>query len=329
MGTLIAWINRAVWFGTVIMFGSVGEIITERSGNLNLGVPGIMFLGGFAGFSGAYYYENSTDNPSSVLIILIAMVCGLAASALGGLIYSFLTITLRANQNVTGLALTTFGTGVANFFGVQVLNGGTSVKAAVSHNVFAMPIPGLSGLGAVGQIFFSYGFMVYLAIILALVANHFIYKTRAGLNLRAVGENPATADSVGINVTKYKYIATCVGAAISGLGGVYYVLDYGYGTWATNSSIDALGWLAVALVIFATWRPVNAIWGAYVFGIFFWLYNYLPSLVGITMPNYAVQLTQMFPYIVTILVLIYISAKQKKDSLGPASLGLSYFREDR
>ena len=329
MTTLIAWINRAVWFGTVIMFGSTGEIITERSGNLNLGVPGIMFLGGFAGFAGAYYYENGTADPSAALIILISMLCGLAAAALGGLIYSFLTITLRANQNVTGLALTIFGAGIANFFGVQVLNGGTSVKASTSHTVFATPIPVLSGLGAIGQIFFSYGFMVYLAVIIALVTNHFIYHTRKGLNLRAVGESPATADSVGINVTRYKYAATCIGAAITGLGGVYYVMDYGYGTWSTANSIEGLGWLAVALVIFATWKPVNIIWGAYVFGMFFWLYNYLPSLLGVTLPNYLVQLTQMIPYVVTILVLIYISAKQKHESQGPAALGQAYFREDR
>lgn len=329
MTTLIAWINRAVWFGTVIMFGSTGEIITEHSGNLNLGVPGIMLLGGFAGFAGAYFYENSTAAPSALLVVLIALLCAFLAAALGGLIYSLLTITLRANQNVTGLALTIFGAGVANFFGVQVLNGGTSVKAAFSHSVFTAQIPWLSSLGTVGQIFFSYGFMVYLAIITAVLVNHFIYKTRTGLNLRAVGENPATADAAGINVTRYKYIATCTGAGISGLGGVYYVLDYGYGTWSTANSISALGWLAVALVIFATWKPKNIIWGAYVFGVFYWLYNYLPTLMGFTLPNYAVQLIQMVPYIVTIIVLIFISAKKSKESQGPAALGLAYFREER
>lgn len=330
MTTLIAWITRAVLFGTVIMFASTGEIITERSGNLNLGVPGIMFLGGFAGFAGAYFYENSTADPSAILLVIIALVCAFAAAALGGAIYSLLTITLRANQNVTGLALTIFGAGIANFFGVQVLNGGTSVKAAFANQVFTAKIPFLStNLGAVGQIFFSYGFMVYLAIAMALLVHWFLYKTRPGLNLRSVGENPATADAAGISVTKYKYLATCIGAGITGLGGVHYVLDYGYGTWSTANSIEALGWLAVALVIFATWKPKNIIWGAYVFGIFYWLYNYLPTLMGFTLPNYAVQLIQTVPYVVTILVLIFISTKKRKDSQGPAALGLAYFREER
>jgi simple sugar transport system permease protein len=330
MTTLIAWINRAIWFGTVIMFGSTGEIITERSGNLNLGVPGIMMLGGFAGFAGAYFYENSVASPSVLLVILIALICGFVAAALGGLIYSVLTITLRANQNVTGLALTIFGAGMANFFGVLVLNGGTSVKASFAHEVFTKPIPYLSNhLGWFGKMFFSYGFMVYLAVLVAAVLNYFIYRTRTGLNLRAVGENPATADAAGINVTRYKYLATCLGAGITGLGGVYYVMDYGYATWSTANSIQALGWLAVALVIFATWKPKNIIWGAYVFGIFYWLYNYLPKMLGFKLPNYAVQLIQTVPYIVTILVLIYVSRHNNRESRGPAALGLSYLREDR
>ena len=329
MTTLIAWINRAIWFGTVIMFGSTGEIITERSGNLNLGVPGIMFLGGFAGFTGAYYYENSVADPSVAMVIIIALLCGFVAAAFGGAIYSLLTVTLRANQNVTGLALTIFGTGVGNFFGVQVLNGGTSVKAKFAHTVFAKHIFNFKFLGIANDIFFSYGFMVYLAIVVAAITHYVIYKTRTGLNLRAVGENPATADAAGINVTKYKYVATCLGAGISGLGGVFYVMDYGYGTWSTANSIEALGWLAVALVIFATWKPKNIIWGAYIFGVFYWLYNYLPSLLGANWPSYLVQLTQMVPYLITIIVLIFISVKDNRENRGPAALGLSYFREER
>lgn len=329
MTTLIAWINRAVWFGTVIMFASLGEIITEKSGNLNLGVPGIMFLGSFAGFAGAYFYENSVANPSAALLIIIALICAFAAAALGGLIYSFLTITLRANQNVTGLAITIFGTGVANFFGVRVLNGGTSVKATFANSIFTAKIPGLSNLPIAGDMLFSYGFMVYAAVILAVVVHHFLFRTKTGLNLRAVGENAATADAAGINVTRFKYLSTCIGAGLTGLGGVYYVLDYGYGTWSTANSIEALGWLAVALVIFATWKPLNIIWGSYLFGLLYWLYNYLPTILGITLPNYATQLIQTVPYIVTILVLIFVSFRKKRENQPPAGLGLAYFREER
>lgn len=330
MDNLIAWIIRAIPFGTIIMFGSLGEIITEKSGNLNLGVPGIMYLGGFAGFASAYFYESSTDNPNAFLCILIAIAVSFIASFLGGLIFSFLTITLRANQNVTGLAITTFGMGIANFFGVYLLNGSTYTKAEFANHVFSANIPWLdSKLGIISQIFFSYGFLVYLAIVLAVIAHFVINKTHIGLNLRAVGESPATADAAGINVTRYKYLATCIGAGISGLGGLYYVIDYNSGIWATTGDIEALGWLAVALVIFATWKPLNVIWGSYIFGILYWLYQYLPNMLGIKIPNYAIDLVQMIPYLVTIIVLIVISMKKKKENQPPASLGLSYFREER
>ena len=329
MSSLIAWILRAIPFGTIIMYGALGETITEKSGNLNLGVPGIMYLGGFAGFASAYFYENSVANPNPVLSVLIALVCALAASALGGLIYAFLTISLRANQNVTGLALTTFGMGVANFFGVFILNGATYSAAPVANKAFAAKIPVLSQMGVLGQTVFSYGFLAYAAIVLAILLHWFFTRTRAGLNLRAVGENPATADAAGINVTRYKYLATCIGAAICGVGGLYYVLDYNQGIWATTGQIEALGWLALALVIFTTWKPLNAIWGAYLFGILYWLYQFLPSLLGITVSSAMTDLVQMVPYVVTILVLIFVSMRRKKEDQPPAHLGLAYFREER
>ncbi len=329
MSSLIAWILRAIPFGTIIMYGALGETITEKSGNLNLGVPGIMYLGGFAGFASAYYYENTVAEPVAILSILLALVSALAASALGGLIYAFLTITLRANQNVTGLALTTFGMGVANFFGVFILDGATYSAAPLANKAFAAKIPVLSGLGAVGQLLFSYGFLVYAAILLAVALHWFFTRTRTGLNLRAVGENPATADAAGINVTRYKYLATCAGAAICGLGGLYYVLDYNQGIWATTEQIQALGWLALALVIFTTWKPLNAIWGAYLFGILYWLYQFLPSILGISVSSAMTDLVQMVPYVVTILVLIFVSMRRKKEDQPPAHLGLAYFREER
>ena len=329
MSSLIAWILRAIPFGTIIMYGALGETITEKSGNLNLGVPGIMYLGGFAGFASAYYYENTVAEPVAILSILLALVSALAASALGGLIYAFLTITLRANQNVTGLALTTFGMGVANFFGVFILDGATYSAAPLANKAFAARIPVLSGLGAAGQLLFSYGFLVYVAILLAVALHWFFTRTRTGLNLRAVGENPATADAAGINVTRYKYLATCAGAAICGLGGLYYVLDYNQGIWATTEQIQALGWLALALVIFTTWKPLNAIWGAYLFGMLYWLYQFLPSILGISVSSAMTDLVQMVPYVVTILVLIFVSMRRKKEDQPPAHLGLAYFREER
>lgn len=327
--SIIAWIVRAVQFGTIIMFGSMGEILTEKSGNLNLGVPGIMYLGAFAGFASSYLYENGTESPIAAVCVLLALISAFAAAAFGGLIYSFLTITLRANQNVTGLALTTFGMGVANFFGAYLLQGEVYTAAPITNAAFTRRIPGLSSLPVVGETVFSYGFLAYAAIILAIVMHIFLNKTRVGLNLRAVGENPGTADAAGIDVTKYKYAATVIGAGISGIGGLYYVLDYNNGIWATTGQIEALGWLAVALVIFTTWRPLNAIWGAYLFGLLYWLYNFLPKLLGATNVERTQSLYQMIPYIVTILVLIIVSMRRKRESQPPASLGLAYFREER
>lgn len=328
MDTLIAWILRAIPFGTIIMYGAIGEIVTQKSGNLNLGVPGIMYLGGFAGFASAYLYENTAANPSMVFSVVLSLVCAFLAAMVGGLIYSFLTISLRANQNVTGLALTTFGMGIANFFGVLILDGRTATQTMV-YKTFQTRIPGLSQLGVIGQTVFGYGFMVYTAILLAIFLHWMLTRTRTGLNLRAVGENPATADAAGINVTRYKYLATCFGAGISGLGGLYYVLDYNQGIWATTGQIEALGWLAVALVIFTTWKPLNAIWGSYLFGMLYWLYQFLPALMGFSVPGYITDLIQMVPYVVTIVVLVVTSLRKKRENQPPASLGLPYFREER
>ena len=168
-----------------------------------------------------------------------------------------------------------------------------------------------------------------MAIILAVAIWFFLSKTRTGLSLRAVGENTATADAAGINVTKYKYLATCIGAGISGLGGTYYVMNYIKGTWENQGTIEALGWLAVALVIFTTWKPLNAIWGSYLFGLLYWLYQFLPTLLHISVPGYVTDLIQMVPYLVTIVVLVVTSLRKKRENQPPASLGLAYFREER
>ena len=329
MDSLIAWILRAIPFGTIIMYGALGEIMTEKSGNLNLGVPGIMYLGGFAGFAGSYYYEHLSANPNGAVCVIIAMAACIAASMAGGLIYSFITITLRANQNVTGLALTIFGKGVANFFGVFILNGASYTAAPLANSMFAARIFPFADKNVFTQLIFSYGFLVYAAVILAVVFGKILNRTHVGLNLRAVGENPAAADADGISVTKYKYLATCIGAGISGIGGLYYVLDYNHGIWATTGQIEALGWLAVALVIFTTWKPYNAIWGAYLFGTFYWLYQFLPDIMGWKVAGYVTDLIQMVPYVVTIIVLLGVSRRKKKENQPPESLGLSYFREAR
>ena len=323
MAQVLSLLQAAIVFGTVILFGSMGEIITEKSGNLNLGVPGIMYLGGIAGLAGSFIYESSTDSPLPLVGLIIALVCALAASVLAGLIYSFLTITLRANQNVTGLTLTIFGSGVANFFGGALNNmaGGVGqISVATTSGAFRTTLPFFSEVGVLNAL----GFMVYLAIILALLTSWFLNKRRKGLNLRAVGENPGTADAAGINVTRYKYLATCIGAAITGMGGLYYVMDYIKGTWAIDGGIEKLGWLAVALVIFARWKPKHAIWGSYLFGILFWLYFYIPGLTRSSQ-----ELFKMLPYLVTIIVLIIVSMRKKRENQPPNSLGLPYFREDR
>lgn len=325
----IALVVAAITYGTPLLFGTLGEVLTEKSGSLNLGVEGIMFMGGAIGLGGVFYYEKAVESPSAFLAVLIGLLCAFIAGGIASLIFSFLTITLRANQNVTGLALTTFGMGVANFFGVFILNGASYSAAPVANKAFSAKIPVLSGLGDIGQVVFSYGFLVYAAILLAVVLHWFLTRTRAGLNLRAVGENPATADAAGINVTLYKYLSTCIGAGICGIGGLYYVLDYNQGIWATTGQIEALGWLAVALVIFTTWKPLNAIWGAYLFGMLYWLYQFLPTLLGITMASHITDLVQMLPYVVTIIVLIVVSMRKKKENQPPAHLGLAYFREER
>ena len=259
--------------------------------------------------------------------MIIALACGILASMLGGLIYSFLTITLRANQNVSGLALSIFGSGVATFFGgsLNKLAGGVGqISVASTSAAFRAQVPGLSTVGTLGRLLFSYGFMMYLAIAIAVVMQYFLNASRAGLNLRAVGENPATADAAGINVARNKYLATCIGAGISGLGGIYYVMDYIKGTWANDGTIEKLGWLAVALVIFTRWKPKNAIWGAYIFGVMYWLYFYITGLTRSSQ-----ELFKMLPYVVTIIVLILVSLRKSREDQPPEHLGLAYFREDR
>jgi simple sugar transport system permease protein len=327
MTLLLTFLVAAIGQAVPLLFGATGEIITEKSGNLNLGIPGIMYMGGISGLMGAFLYENNTDDPSKVVGVLIAILCSPIASGLGGLLYSVLTVSLRSNQNVVGLALTTFGVGFGNFFGgsLSKLAGGVG-QISVAHTAegFGAFLPkALQNIPVVGKLLFSYGFLTYLSIVIAVIITWFLTKTRKGLNLIAVGENPAVADAAGIDVKKNKYYSTVIGAMIAGLGGLYFVMEYLHGTWSNNGFGDR-GWLAIALVILALWNPNNAIWGSLVFGALYVLYIYIPGLTRATS-----ELVKMLPYVVTIVVLVITSKRNKPENQPPSALGRSYFREDR
>ena len=329
---IITVIQRAIVQGIPLLFGSTGEIITEKSGNINLGIPGIMYVGGISGVIGAFLYEESVRAASGVLNPFLAVIIPLLSSMLGsllmGLIYCFLTVSLRANQNVTGLALTTFGIGFGNFFGGSLATITKSETASVAltqtSEFFRTALPFASKLGWFGEVFLSYGFLAYLAIVIALLAALFFKHTRRGLYLRAVGENPATADAAGINVELYKYTATCLGSVIAGLGGLYYVMDYTMGVWSNNGFGDR-GWLAIALVIFTVWRPNIGVFASFLFGGLYILHMFIPSGMNLAVK----ELYKMLPYVITILVLVIVSMQKKRENDPPASLGLSYFREER
>lgn len=326
LATIASFINAAIIQGIPLLFGSVGEIITEKSGNLNLGIPGIMYMGGISGIIGGYLYEHNTAEPKAFLCVLISLLASLLGSALMSLIYSFLTVSLRANQNVTGLALTTFGVGVGNFFGGSLLSffgESGSISLINTGLAYKTKLPFADSLGLFGSTFLSLGFLAYLAVIIAIIVSFVLNKTRTGLNLRAVGENPATADAAGINVTKYKYVSTIVGGMIAGLGGLYFVMDYTAGAW-TNDGFGDRGWLAIAIVIFALWRPKSAILSSFLFGGLYIICVYIPGLSSASK-----ELIKMLPYLVTIIVLVIASVRNKKENQPPQSLGLTYFREER
>lgn len=326
ISTIAMFVKQAIIQGIPLLYGSTGEMITEKSGNLNLGIPGIMYIGGISGVIGAYFYEKSAEVLNPFLCVLIPLTASLLGSIVLSLIYSFLTITLRANQNVTGLALTTFGIGVGNFFGgslSSLFGEGGSISLLKTGACFKAALPFADKLGLFGDTFLSFGFLAYLAIAIALFASWVLGHTRVGLNLRAVGESPATADAAGINVTMYKYLATCIGGAIAGLGGLYFVMDYIGGAW-TNGGFGDRGWLAIALVIFALWKPNIGILGSILFGGLYIVYLYIPGL-----GRSSQEIFKMLPYVVTILVLVLISMRKRRENQPPAHLGLSYFREER
>ncbi|MCI6992320.1 MAG: ABC transporter permease [Bacillota bacterium] len=328
MFDLVTFIPRAVMQGMPLLFGCTGETISEKAGSLNLGIPGVMYVGGICGVIGSFLYEQNCPGAlNPFLAIFIPMMACILGSLLMGILFSVLTVTLRANQNVVGLAMTTFGVGFGNFFGgsLMKLTGSTVPSIALSRTsaFFSKRLPFADDLGWFGKIFFSYGFLTYLAIAIAIATAFVLSRTRTGLHLRAVGENPATADAAGINVNRYKYCAICIGCMIAGLGGLFYVMDYASGVWS-NDAFGDRGWLAIALVIFTLWKPNIAIFGSILFGGLYILNLFIPG-AGMAVK----ELYKMLPYVVTIIVLVFTSIRKRREDQPPESLGLPYFREDR
>lgn len=303
--------------GTHVLLGTLGGILTERVGNTCLGIEGMMLLGAATGFLVAFNTENA----------LLAVLAAGAAGALGALIYAIITVSLRGNQVVTGLALTTFGSGAAGLIGMSIA--GKSLPESINAVLGIRSIPVLADIPIVGKMLFEQSPFVLGAIICAVIIYIYFKKTNVGLNARTVGESPAAADAAGINVTLYKYAHIILGGFLCGVGGGYYSMVY-VGRWQIDLTAGA-GWISVALIIFAMWNPLRAILGAYLFGAVRGLTFKLQG--GIVLFGYTIklsaQLLDMAPYIVTVLVLLFITMRNKREYQAPAALGSPYFRENR
>ncbi len=314
---MLAFLVSAIRLGMTFLLGSTGETITEKSGHLNLGIPGVMCVGAACGCYAEYLYFTAVGiNVVPVLAVIIPLITSLIGGALMGLLFSFLTVTLRANQNVTGLAITTLGVGMSEY----IIDEASTIFTKGSK-YFTASLPFADDLGWFGKLFLDYGIFIWLALAIAIATTYVLNKTRVGLHLRAVGENPATADAAGINVSLYRYGATCIGCGIAGLGGLSFIMDYLNGNW--EYCVDAIGWLSIALVIFTVWKPNLAIFGSIIFGALYVASSYI---TGVSFAGK--ELFKMLPYIVTILVLVVTSMRSKKHQ-PPAHLGLPYFREER
>ena len=323
----VAFLASAIKFATVFIFGSTGETITEKSGHLNMGIPGIMYLGAMGGILGEKIYVSSVGFNAAAyngfMIIFMPIVFAMLFAALGGLLFSFFTVTLKCNHNVTGLTITTFGVGLACYVIGTLSSEGIAEAGLMVQSLFVPTDFNWNG-NWFGQIFLSQSFFTYLAIIVAIVAAIIISRTRVGLNLRACGENPAAADAAGINVDKYRYIATIIGSAIAGLGGMALEIDLLKGMFNVADAVDSFGWLALSLVIFSMWKPSVCIAASFLFGMLQVLPYYIPGLTSQQMQIFAIV-----PYFATIVVLILTSIFNKKNAQPPAGLGVTYFREDR
>ena len=318
MDLFIKFLVAAIGAGTPLLFGTVGEILNEKVGHLNLGVEGMMAIGACAGFMGGYLSDN----------FLVALLCAFVAGMLAALIYAVLTIPFMANQNVAGLTMTIFGVGISNFIGVYMIGtseGGTlKLPENVTAQMRSIHIPVLSDLPVVGELLFSYNPFVYLGIVVAAVCGWYLYRTKTGLNVQAIGENPGAADAASIQVTRWKYFNILLGGGICGIGGAYCGMIINGGVWISNS-VNGLGWIAVALVIFAAWKPHMAILGSFVFGALRVLKYYKVGFM-VNMPD---AFFDMLPFLITALVLIITSMRGSKGAHIPAFLGNNYFREER
>lgn len=308
---MILFLMAAIQAGTPLLLATLGEIITERSGNLNLGVEGMMLIGAVFGF----LVGHGTDAP------MLALFAAALSGALAAGIYAFVTVSLRANQVVTGLALTILGTGISGFIGKYLMG----FVLTDTFNAFFKPValPVLSKIPLIGQVLFNQNVFVYLAYCLAIGSWLYIEHTRFGLNLRMVGENPAAADASGVNVTLYKYVHIMIGGALCGLGGAYLSLVY-VPAWQENLTAGR-GWIAIALVIFSQWHTLYALFGSYLFGML--------GILGFRLQQFNIPYAQYvfaaLPYLITIIVLIVTSMRHGKRHHEPEGLGVPYFREDR
>lgn len=315
IGLLASILSIAIAAGTSLVFATVGEIVTERAGILNLGVEGMMIMGAVTGFAAAFHTE------SVAVGVLTAMVVGGAMA----FVHAFLTITLLAEQVVSGLALTLLGSGLASFLGQRLGPGGMPLVGQIGPRFGRIAIPFLSELPLLGPSVFNRDILSYVMYLFVPVAWYFMYRTRPGLHLRAIGESPQTADAMGVNVFALRYVYTVVGGMLVGLGGAHLSLSYTPG-WTENIT-GGRGWIVIALVIFATWNPVRAVLGALLFGSVNAIQFRLQAS-GTTIPA---SLLNMLPYILTIAVLVLITwAEAFRKRVGaPASLGLPYVREER